>query len=223
MQAIILAAGKGTRMGDLTKEIPKPMLSISGKNLLEWKINNLPDEINEVILVVGYLKEKIKDYFGDTFQGRKITYVEIEPHGTGLATWQCKEVMKGPFLVLMGDDLYSKETLKQACAYPLSITVKQFETARKGCIKRDALGNFAGIDDTTLHAGFINTGLYSLDTRVFDFELVKVPGTEEWGLPHTLVEVNKKYPIKVLETDTWYQVTSPNDLNPNEEILSSFK
>ena len=54
MKAIILAAGRGTRMGNLTEEIPKPMLLYKGKNLIEYKIDILPEEINEVLIVVGY-------------------------------------------------------------------------------------------------------------------------------------------------------------------------
>ena len=63
MQAVILAAGLGTRMGKLTKNTPKPMLKLDGKNLLEWKIERLPKEVDEVILVVGYKSEVIKKYF----------------------------------------------------------------------------------------------------------------------------------------------------------------
>lgn len=222
MQAIILAAGKGKRMGDLTKETPKPMLSIEERNLLEWKIDNLPPEINEIILVVGYLQHTIRDYFGNEHKGRKITYVEVEPLGTGYTLWQCKDVVKDKFLVLMGDDLYSKEAIKNACKYDLSLTVKYSDVPRGGAIDVDENMNFLGIDDKTKRVGYICTGLYSLDTSIFDTALVKVPGTEEWGLPHTLVEVSKKYPVKVLETDNWYQVTAPEDLNPSQEILKAF-
>ena len=76
MKCIILAAGFGTRMGELTKKVPKPMLLIKNKPKLAWTIGMLPESIDEVILVVGYLKEKIIDYFGDFYGGKKIKYLE---------------------------------------------------------------------------------------------------------------------------------------------------
>jgi len=61
MQAIILAAGRGTRMGELTNDLPKPLLKISGRPILEYTLANLPREIDEVILVIGYHGHKIKN------------------------------------------------------------------------------------------------------------------------------------------------------------------
>ena len=61
MKAVILAAGKGTRMGDLSLETPKPMLKVLGKTLLEHKLDSLPDVIDEVVITVGYLKDRIVD------------------------------------------------------------------------------------------------------------------------------------------------------------------
>ena len=222
MKAIILAGGKGTRMGTITHTCPKPMLSIAGKNLIEWKINNLPEEVDEIIIVVGYLKDNIVSYFGNSYKGRKLTYVEAEPFGTGYAVWKCRDVVSDNFLVLMGDDLYSKKAIEQALKHPLSITAIHSNIARKNVLQKNIHGHFAGIDDANKSTGFINTGLYHLSKEIFEFELVKVPGTDEWGLPHTLVEVGKKFPIKVLETDVWHQVTSPDDLVIENDKLEQF-
>ena len=65
MFTVILAAGKGTRMGDLAKETPKPMLRVLGKTLLEHKLEMLPESITDVIIVVGYLKDKITEVIGN--------------------------------------------------------------------------------------------------------------------------------------------------------------
>ncbi|MFZ2151950.1 MAG: sugar phosphate nucleotidyltransferase, partial [Minisyncoccia bacterium] len=107
MKLVILAAGKGTRMGELTKDIPKPMLKVLGKNLIEHKLDVTPLEVvSEIILVVGYLQEVIRDYFGTEYRGIPITYVEDTIQGTGKAVWNAKEVLNEPFLVMMGDDIY---------------------------------------------------------------------------------------------------------------------
>ena len=59
MQAVILAAGRGVRMGKLTENTPKPMLSLFGKPMLEWKLEMLPRVIDEVIFVIGYYGSQI--------------------------------------------------------------------------------------------------------------------------------------------------------------------
>ena len=71
MQAVILAAGKGTRMRPLTYDIPKPMLPIKGKPVLEYTLSFLPDDIDEVIIVVNYLGKHIKKYFGGRVERKK--------------------------------------------------------------------------------------------------------------------------------------------------------
>ena len=67
MRAIIQAGGKGSRLRNITKnEIPKPMVPILGKPLLQWQIEQLRKEnINEIFIIVGYLGESIKNYFKD--------------------------------------------------------------------------------------------------------------------------------------------------------------
>ena len=69
MQAVILAAGRGVRMGALTESTPKPMLQIKGRTLLEYKLAALPEEVDEVIIVVGYLGGMIQSHFGGEYNG----------------------------------------------------------------------------------------------------------------------------------------------------------
>ena len=86
IQAVIMAGGKGTRLRAITNdEIPKPMAPVAGKPILEWQIECLRRQgIQEIILIIGHLGHKIREYFGDgaTF-GVKISYIEeTEPLGT---------------------------------------------------------------------------------------------------------------------------------------------
>src|SRR3989344_405602 len=107
MQAVILAAGLGTRMGALTRNTPKPLLKIQDRTLLEHNLTAMPDEIDEVVLVVGYLDDQIRNFVGKEFLGKKITYVHQEKlRGTGHALSMCKGVLQDRFLVMNGDDLY---------------------------------------------------------------------------------------------------------------------
>src|ERR1700689_506521 len=109
MQTVILAAGRGTRMGALTESTPKPLLEVAGKTLLEHKLDMLPYDVDEVIIIVGYLGGEIQKRFGGTYKDKHIFYVEQEKlDGTAGALWQARSVLEGQFLVMMGDDLYAK-------------------------------------------------------------------------------------------------------------------
>ncbi len=74
MKAIILAAGRGTRLVPFTDTVPKPMIKISWKPILEYSLENIYSHVDEIIIVVKYLKDEIINYFQDSFLGTKITY-----------------------------------------------------------------------------------------------------------------------------------------------------
>src|SRR5690606_28309858 len=125
MQAVLLAAGKGTRMGEKTADFPKTLLTYKDKTLIEWKLDALPETVDEVVIVIGYAGQKIRDFLGDTYKGRPLRFAEEnEAKGTGYALWKTREMLKDRFLVLMGDDIYSPEALLAASKEPWSITVK---------------------------------------------------------------------------------------------------
>ena len=126
MQAVIMAAGEGTRMRPLTYKTPKPMLLVKGKPLLEWTIGFLPDKVDEVIIIVNYLADQIKNYFGGEWKGKKIKYItQKELNGTGGALHTCKDLVKGKFLVVMGDDLYYKKDLEDMIKEQLAILAQE--------------------------------------------------------------------------------------------------
>ncbi|MBI1935278.1 nucleotidyltransferase family protein [Candidatus Woesearchaeota archaeon] len=106
MQAVILAGGLGTRLRPITYKIPKHMVKISGKPFLEHLIKMLKrNGIDEIVLCVGYLWEKIADYFGDGNKfGVKIEYsVEKNLLGTGGALKLAEKYIKDDFFVIYGD------------------------------------------------------------------------------------------------------------------------
>ncbi|OGH93814.1 MAG: hypothetical protein A2538_02995 [Candidatus Magasanikbacteria bacterium RIFOXYD2_FULL_41_14] len=108
MKAIILAGGLGTRLRPLTYETPKPLLPVHGKPIVEHAIINFKKHgVEEIILSIGYLADKIKEYFGDGNKwGIKISYcVESEPLGTGGALKKAAEGITEPFFAINGDNL----------------------------------------------------------------------------------------------------------------------
>ena len=100
-----MAGGKGTRIASVRNDVPKPMISICGKPILEYQIENLKAcGLTDIILVIGYLGDKIKDYFGDGHKfGVKIEYfVEDHPLGTAGALFKMPQ-LADDFLLLCGD------------------------------------------------------------------------------------------------------------------------
>jgi len=108
MQAVIMAGGKGTRLGVLTRDIPKPMVPINGKPILLHQIENLRENgILDIILVVGHLGQRIRDYFGDGERlGVRIGYVtEEHPLGTAGNFYYLRDRVREDFILLYGDIL----------------------------------------------------------------------------------------------------------------------
>jgi len=110
MKAVVMAGGKGTRMAGVCAELPKPMLPLFGKPILEREIEVLAREgFADIVLVIGHLGHVIKDYFGDgTAFGVRITYCEEkEPLGTAGALALLKDALADDdFLLLNGDLLF---------------------------------------------------------------------------------------------------------------------
>ncbi|MBX4210375.1 NTP transferase domain-containing protein [Candidatus Parcubacteria bacterium] len=224
MKAVIIAAGLGTRMGRLTESLPKPMLQVGGKTLIEHKLDALPEGVDEVILIVGYLQNIIKKYFGTYYKGKKISYIEQSKlAGTGSALWLAEPMLRERFIVMMGDDIYSSVDINQALKHEWAIVVKKSENiVSGGRVIFDQRGNLKDIVEGVHEekSGFLNTGLYSMTPDIFKYKLVKLQGREEWGLPQTLLTAAPDVPIKVLLSDFWIQITDPKDLENAEKTLS---
>jgi NDP-sugar pyrophosphorylase family protein len=223
MQAVILAAGLGTRLRPLTYHTPKPMLRIAGKNLIEHNLDRLPREVDELVLVVGYLKKQIMDYFGDQFVGRKITYVEQkEILGTGHALFLCQSILRGRFIAVNGDDIYSKDDMKRCLQYSNCILTKEvFGKFSGGRIELTSDGFLNDIIEG-VHCGknsLVNIGFYVLEKSFFDYPLVKAQDKDEYGLPQTLVRYSKDHPVKIEKAEFWLQVSNLSGLEKAKEIL----
>ena len=107
-KAVLLVGGRGSRLRPLTDKIPKALLEVHGKTITEHLLDLLKKYgIRDAVLCVGYLKDKIKEYFGDgTKIGVNITYVEEnEPLGTAGPLKLAKKYLKDSFIVSNGDEL----------------------------------------------------------------------------------------------------------------------
>ena len=108
MQTVILAGGLGTRLGPLTRKIPKPMVPVAGVPYLEHQLRLLARQsFRDVLLLTGYLGDQIEAYFGNGARlGLRLRYArEAQPQGTGGALRDARPQLAESFLLLYGDSL----------------------------------------------------------------------------------------------------------------------
>jgi glucose-1-phosphate thymidylyltransferase len=227
MQAIILAAGTGTRMRPLTNFVPKPMVRFIGadgvrRNLIEHNLEILPKEVDEIILIVGYLKEQMMNHFGDKFNGRKVRYiVQDEQFGTAHAVNLVKEYITGKFIVMMSDDIYSRADMEVIVNTPKSaVLVKKINNKFSGGnVILDEDGHLIDIKEGSHEGGYINAALYAIMPEYFDYPLVSIAGGTEYGLPQTLVLMAKEHQVKVINSKWWKQISNLEDVKNAPDVI----
>jgi len=144
LKAVILAAGKGTRMKELTQQMPKPMLDVAGRPVLEHILTGLRDAgVAEACVIVGYRGDAIREYFGDGLRlGMHLIYVEqVVQNGTGKAPELAKDFVGcDSFVLSYGDILVTPENYRRMCdlfdaTKPDALqTVKRGEDVTKGAV-----------------------------------------------------------------------------------------
>ena len=202
-------------MRPLTDTVPKPLLQINGKSILAHGFEQLPDEIDQVVLVVGWLGEKIRNYFGDNFCGRKIVYVEDkEMLGTGYALSLCRDVLSDKFIVMMGDNLYSQKDIERCLAHDLCLSVKKVENPQNfAVVEIDASGALKAVCEKPHNSAsnLVNTALYVLDKRFFDYPLVRI-ASGEYGLPQTIAVMASDCRVGIERAEAWTEINTLEDL-----------
>lgn len=224
MKAILIAAGEGKRMRPLTLVSPKPMVSVLGKPLLRWIIEGLPKEITEIIIVIGYKGEQIKEYFGSQYAGRPITYVYQEkPLGTGHALHLCKHLIKPGerFLYMLADDLHSTKAISELIKHGLGVLVREHSDPRPfGVLEVDSNDRILGIEEKPQRpkTNLVAVGVYVFDSTFFDYPMpLSARGEYEYIEP--LQTMIKEKDVFVERTDFWHPVGYPHDIDAAEEIL----
>lgn len=188
MKAVIMAGGKGTRIASVNSEVPKPMIPVLGKPILQYQIETLAKQgVTQIILIIGHLGHKIKEYFNDGKAfGVDIRYIEEkEPLGTAGALYFLKDDIKDDFLLLCGDLIFDIDierfykAHKKCGAVVTLFTHPNSHPADSGIIVADENGkveNWLHKEDERLwYRNRVNAGLHILSPAIFQkfYELKK--------------------------------------------------
>lgn len=188
MKTVIMAGGKGTRIASVNSEVPKPMIPIAGRPILERQTEVLVRQgLKDITMVVGYMGDVIRDYFGDGSRfGANISYVtETEPLGTAGALYLMKDELKEDFLLLNGDIIFDvdiarfAEAHKRAGGLATILTHPNSHPYDSGLIFADADGRVTNWlhkeDERKWYRNRVNAGLHMLSPGILArmTELVK--------------------------------------------------
>ena len=199
-QAIILVGGKGTRLGDLTKATPKPLLEVeSGIKFLDVVIENFARfGFNDIILLAGFCGEQIEEaYRGKNIHGAQIrVIIEPEPQGTGGALLFAREYLDDWFVVANGDSIFDfnlREFARDSSdGFIARLALRQVpDPARYGAVtlEGDKITAFLEKNPGLKGPALINGGIYLLSRNVLD--LIDGPCSIEANIFPKLVEMEK--------------------------------
>ena len=214
MDGIILAGGVGRRMRPLTFNTPKPLLALQDRPILAWSLLSLRDIVDRVLVVVHYLKAQIAEYMAQ--QTFIPDYVLVEqspaPLGTGHALQCCRDILKtDEFVVVNGDDLYGKESLRQLSQQSFGIlAAMRADYHRYGVILRNEAGGFRAIDEKPPPGAYpgpaaCSIGAYKLRSEVFDYRLQK-SGRGELELTDAITAVAAEREVAIVDSPFWLPI-----------------
>ena len=211
MDAIILAAGKGTRLRPFTESTPKPLLEVQGRPILDWIIGALPP-VDRLVVVVNYLAEQIEAYLAKQAHVRNWTTVrQAEPRGTGDALMSCRAaVASDRIMVLNGDDLIGRSDLARLAQVPMGILAHPVDTPesygilfRKG--KDGPLEKVVEKPQGLPAPQLANIGAYLFPRSVFDLTLPLSP-RGEYEITDAVTQLASTGRFEVVEANYWLPI-----------------
>ncbi len=216
--AVIMAGGRGTRLRPFTENLPKPMVSVAGRPILERIVLHLVGHgIRHIFIAVNFMAEVIEQYFGDGSEfGCRIEYLrETEPLGTGGALSLMPAGIENPLLVLNGDQITNVDVSalleshrSGGCSATMCVGPYQVQVPFGTVTERD--GRLIGLEEKPDIRLLVNRGVYVLDPSA----LAHVPNGRAFpitGLFEELLE--QKHPVNVFYSEeSWLDVGRPEDL-----------
>ena len=219
MKAVVLAAGEGMRLRPLTVSEPKVMIPVANRPILEYVVDALvKNDVREIVMVVGYRKERIMSHFEDGKKfGARIDYVVQEKQlGNGHALLSAKDRLSGEFMVLPGDNIVDRRAvgdLLRAGSCPSALVVESENPSKYGVVTIDK-GTIKDVVEKPqeLISNIILTGMYCLSDKIFGF-IERCIADGEYGLSNAVQLSLGAHPLTPVFSDgLWIDAVYPWDL-----------
>ena len=210
MDAIILAAGLGTRLRPHTLTTPKPLLPVRGRPILDWTLAALPPTVGRVIVVTHYLADQVESYLrGQSHQKNWVTVHQMTPRGTGDAFRSCRgHVTANRVLVLNGDDLYASADLAALAEKPAGLLVHGVDEPRKfGIVFTRPDGTLERLVEKPELTGrqMANIGAYLFPRSALEIELPLSP-RGEYEITDAISAVAASQPVHAVPAKVWLPI-----------------
>ena len=217
MKVIILAAGKGERMRPLTLTTPKPLLEIQGKKVIDYVFDALPEDVDEAIVVVRYLGEKIKEYLGERYKGKKIRYAEGSEKGNAYSFLASKSLLQEGerFFIIQGDEPQRKIELKECLEKKYAWVCSYLPEVRpSGIATVDDSGRILEVLENPENpkSRWSAMGTMLVDTDIFKYKPA-LHKDGEYHLSSMLNQFVKDHPVYMVEGVPRPPLTSLSHLN----------
>jgi len=229
--AVVLAAGEGTRLRPLTRNRPKPMLPAANRPIIEYVFDALvAADVTQIVVVVGYKRDRVRDHFGPTYKGVDLTYVtQHKQLGSGHALRQARTAVDGPTLVVNGDRVIDSNIVRDVVEEfertnePAMAVLERPETSQYGAIvlHDGDVSELVEKPDTDEYR-LINAGVYAFESSVFETIDETERSDGELALTDTIGRLMDDGRVRGVRTEgMWVDATYPWDLlTVADEVLA---
>jgi len=211
MQAVIMAAGKGTRLAPLTEVRPKPLLRVANKTILEHNLDQLVGISDHVFIVVNHFKEQVIAQIGQEYKGMRITFVDQEkPLGTGDAIKSALPFLDKKFIVMNGDDVYFREGIEKVVKKSPCLLLKEVKNPESFGVVTVSGTKVSGIiekPDKPI-SNLVNMGVYFLEKDIFSIAL-QPSERGEYELVDYLKPLIQAGKLNFEVAENWFPITYP--------------
>lgn len=236
MKAVVLAAGKGTRLQPLTDEKPKGLVEVADEPILTHCFEQLADlGASEFVVVVGYLKEQIISYYGDAFQDVPITYThQRNQNGLAHALLTAEEHINDDFMLMLGDNIFranlpdvvNRQREDRADAAFLVEEVPFEEASRYGVCHTNKFGEIIEVVEKPEEppSNLVMTGFYTFTPAIFHAcHLVQPSNRDEYELSEAIdLLIQSGRTIDAIRMAGWrIDVGYPEDREKAEQRLQT--
>jgi glucose-1-phosphate thymidylyltransferase len=234
MKAVVLAAGQGTRLRPLTDDKPKALVDVAGRPILSHCFDRLLElDTDELLVVVGYKKEKLIEYYGDEYEGVPITYAhQREPNGLAHALLTVEEHIDDDFILMLGDNIFdanladvvNRQQEDRADAAFLVEAVPYEEASRYGVCDTNEYGEIVEVIEKPDEppTNLVMTGFYTFTPSIFHAcHLVQPSDRGEYELSDAVdLLIQSGRTIDAIRMDGWrIDIGYPEDRDEAERRL----